>query len=99
MAFNMIYGNKVETEVLEEIEGEIDLSLEKSLILWNDDKNTFNWVEQTLMEVCGHDEIQAKQCSFLIHHKGKCSVKHGSYNTLKPMKEEIIFRGINATIE
>lgn len=69
------------------------------LIVWNDEVNTFDWVIQTLMEVCGHSEEQAEQCAFIIHFKGKYSVKNGDYDMLKPMCNTINDRGINATIE
>lgn len=70
-----------------------------SLIVWNDEVNTFEWVIETLMEVCGHTEQQAEQCSMIIHTKGKYAVKEGSYTTLKPQCDAITERGINATIE
>jgi ATP-dependent Clp protease adaptor protein ClpS len=70
-----------------------------SLIVWNDDVNTFEWVIETLMAVCGHTEQQAEQCSMLIHNKGKYAVKEGSYEVLKPMCDAITERGISATIE
>lgn len=69
------------------------------LIVWNDDVNTFDWVIETLMEVCGHTEVQAEQCALFIHYKGKYGVKHGSYEELEPMCTAIIDRGINATVE
>lgn len=69
------------------------------LIVWNDEVNTFEWVIQTLVEVCGHSEEQAEQCAFLIHFKGKYSVRHGSYEDLKPQCDAITDRGIGATIE
>lgn len=69
------------------------------LIVWNDEVNTFDWVIETLMEVCGHSEEQAEQCAFIIHFKGKYAVKNGTYDTLKPMCNTINDRGINATIE
>lgn len=69
------------------------------LVLWNDDFNTFDWVIKTLIEVCNHDILQAEQCTLLVHHKGKCSVKEGNYDTLKIMYDSIIERGIQATIE
>ena len=69
------------------------------LILHNDNHNTFQWVIETLVTVCKHDEVQAEQCSYLIHYKGKYAVKHGSFEALKPMKEAIAERGINVTIE
>jgi ATP-dependent Clp protease adaptor protein ClpS len=70
-----------------------------SLIVWNDEVNTFEWVIETLMEVCGHSQEQAEQCAMLIHTKGKYAVKHGSYDDLKPQCDAITDRGIGATIE
>ncbi len=70
-----------------------------SLIVWNDEVNTFEWVIETLMEVCGHSFEQAEQCAMLIHTKGKYAVKRGSYDELKPFCDAITERGIGATIE
>ena len=70
-----------------------------SLIVWNDEVNTFEWVIKTLIEVCGHSEEQAEQCAYIIHFNGKYAVKRGDYDTLKPMCNAITDRGINATIE
>ncbi len=70
-----------------------------NLIVWNDDKNTFEWVIETLIKVCEHTHEQAEQCAFIIHFHGKYAVKQGDYETLKPMREAITERGINATIE
>ncbi|MCZ2222388.1 MAG: ATP-dependent Clp protease adaptor ClpS [Chitinophagales bacterium] len=70
-----------------------------NLIVWNDEVNTFDWVIETLVEVCNHTEEQAEQCAFLIHFKGKYAVKQGDYNILKPMCNSILDRGINATVE
>ena len=70
-----------------------------TLIVHNDEVNTFDWVIQALIDVCKHTTEQAEQCSYLIHYKGKYAVKHGSLSTLKPMKDAITERGISATIE
>ena len=69
-----------------------------SLIVWNDDVNTFEWVIETLIEVCGHTAEQAEQCAMIIHTQGKYAVKNGSYDELKPMRDAIVERGIDATI-
>ena len=69
------------------------------LIVWNDEVNTFDWVIQTLIEICSHSEQQAEQCAMIIHTKGKYSVKEGEFEPLKPMCEAITERGIGATIE
>ena len=70
-----------------------------TLIVWNDEVNTFDWVIETLIDVCGHSQEQAEQCAMLIHTKGKYAVKNGDYDTLKPMCDAITERGIGATIE
>ena len=70
-----------------------------NLIVWNDEVNTFEWVIETLMEVCEHSYEQAEQCAYIIHFHGKYAVKKGSFDDLEPQCEAIIDRGINATIE
>lgn len=70
-----------------------------SLIIWNDDVNTFDWVIETLMEICKHSQEQAEQCAMLVHYKGKYAVKHGSFEELRPLCEAIIDRGISASVE
>ncbi len=69
------------------------------LIVWNDEVNTFEWVIETLEEVCGHTHEQAEQCAYIIHFKGKYAVKQGEYEELKPKCDAITERGIGATIE
>ena len=70
-----------------------------SLIVWNDEINTFEWVIETLIEICGHSQEQAEQCAMLIHTKGKYAVKNGGYDELKPKCDAITEREIGATIE
>lgn len=70
-----------------------------SLIVWNDNVNTFEWVIETLVEICNHTYEQAEQCAMIIHHQGKYAVKNGTYDFLKPMCDAITDRGIGATIE
>lgn len=70
-----------------------------NLILWNDDVNTFDWVIESLIDVCAHEAPQAEQCALIIHHKGKCGVKKGTFDFLRPQAEELINRGLQATID
>lgn len=70
-----------------------------SLVVWNDEVNTFEWVIETLIQVCGHSNVQAEQCAYLIHFKGKYAVKNGTYDDLKPDCDAITERGIGATVE
>lgn len=83
----------------EEIEVLTDTTNPYQLIVWNDEVNTFDWVIETLITVCGHTTEQAEQCALLIHTQGKYAVKNGEYEELKPMCEAITDRGIGATIE
>lgn len=69
------------------------------LIMWNDEVNTFEWVIETLIDICDHTPEQAEQCAWIIHTKGKYAVKNGSYDELKPKCDAITERGIGATVE
>jgi ATP-dependent Clp protease adaptor protein ClpS len=77
----------------------VDSGNDCQLIVWNDEVNTFDWVIDTLIKVCGHTAQQAEQSAMIIHTKGKYAVKEGSYDTLKPMCDSITERGIGATVE
>lgn len=93
----------IKTEILTDYRDDTDVLTEVeepcSLIVWNDEVNTFEWVIETLIAVCGHSYEQAEQCSYIIHFQGKYAVKQGTYDDLKPMCDAITDRGINATIE
>ncbi len=97
MKFNVAYNPLVEAD--EDVDLLTEESINLNLIVWNDEINTFDWVIDTLMSVCGQEKEQAEQCTLLIHLKGKCSVKNGSYDELKVQKDAITDRLINATIE
>jgi ATP-dependent Clp protease adaptor protein ClpS len=85
-------------------EEEVDLLEEtgssevNDLVVFNDDVNTFEYVIDTLVKICEHSLEQAEQCTLIIHYKGKCTVKTGSFNDLKPMRQAICDRGISAEI-
>jgi len=76
-----------------------DLGEGRYLILHNDEVHTFDFVIESLIKICEMDEIQAEQCTFLVHYKGKCDIKKGRYNELKPYKEALIDKGLEATID
>ncbi len=92
-AYNPALQPEFETDILTEIQKNF------TLIVWNDEVNSFDWVIETLIEVCGHETEQAEQCAMLIHTKGKYAVKNGDYDDLKPQCDAITERGIGATIE
>lgn len=68
------------------------------LVIFNDDVNTFDHVIQTLIKVCKHTAEQAEQCTLIIHYRGKCTVKNGNFNFLRPMRDAICEVGIDARI-
>ncbi len=71
---------------------------QKDLMLHNDDHNTFDFVIESLIDVCGHDYLQAEQCTWIAHYKGKCPVKSGGFEELRPLHEEFSRRGLTTTI-
>jgi ATP-dependent Clp protease adaptor protein ClpS len=74
-------------------------SHEKILVLHNDDYHTFDYVIDALIEICNHDTLQAEQCTLLVHYKGKCDVKKGSFSYLRPMKKALVQKDLKATID
>ena len=92
-------GNKEQVKDRVDVDIMVDSEDPFHLVVWNDEVNTFEWVIETLVEVCKHSVEQAEQCAYIIHFKGKYSVKQGSYEDLKPMCDAITERGIGATVE
>lgn len=84
---------------IEWVEVETEKQNTLSLLVWNDEVNTFDFVIQSLVEICQHTYEQAEQCTLIIHFKGKYAVKHGSREELRPMRDAFVDRGIGATIE
>ena len=81
-----------ETSVLEAI------GINNEIVLYNDDVNTFDHVIDTLIRVCNHTSEQAEQCAILVHYKGKCTVKTGDFDELKPQCTSLLEAGLSAEI-
>ncbi|MFK7000426.1 ATP-dependent Clp protease adaptor ClpS [Flavobacterium oreochromis] len=75
-----------------------EVSINHEIILYNDDVNTFDHVIDTLIRVCDHEELQAEQCAILVHYTGKCGVKTGSFDELKPQCSALLDAGLSAEI-
>lgn len=71
---------------------------EHQIVLFNDDVNTFDHVVETLIQACDHTLEQAEQCSIIVHYKGKCTVKTGSYDDLKPRCTKLLQADLSAEI-
>ncbi len=91
--------NSALTRELEIVKEHENIDEPVKLVVWNDEVNTFDWVIQSLMDVCGHDNEQAEQCAWIIHYKGKYTVKIGPMKKLSVMREALVDRGIGATVE
>lgn len=73
-------------------------SLNNEIIVYNDDVNTFDHVIETLVKVCNHTSEQAEQCALIIHYNGKCTVKTGILEKLKPQCLQLLEAGLSAEI-
>jgi len=87
---------------IEKIQEELDVLVKETpkheIILHNDDVNTFDFVIDSLINVCDHTLEQAEQCTILVHYKGKCAVKTGEYKELEPRCTKLLELGLSAEI-
>ena len=86
-------------KVQEEVLVEEQLGINNEIVLYNDDVNTFDHVIDTLIKVCKHTSEQAEQCAILVHYKGRCTVRTGSFDELKPLCTQLLEAGLSAEIE
>ncbi len=94
----MITNHYPETEELLEhdvITKEDELNM---IVLFNDHVNTFEWVIECLMKYCDHDSLQAEQCAHIVHFNGKCAVKTGTFEKLKPICETLLEKGLSVEL-
>lgn len=86
----------------EKVSEEVDVltkeEKDNEIVVYNDDVNTFDHVIQSLIAACDHTPIQAEQCSLIVHYKGKCTVKTGSYQDLEPRCSKLLEEGLSAEI-
>jgi ATP-dependent Clp protease adaptor protein ClpS len=83
---------------LEELLLEEEVVKQNEIVLFNDDVNTFDHVIDTLIYACDHTPEQAEQCSLIVHYKGKCTVKTGPFEDLKPRCSKLLEAGLSAEI-
>ena len=83
----LITASAVETQ--EDVLSEVALDGDWSVVLFNDNHNTFDHVIDCLITTCGHDALQAEQCAMIVHFKGKCTVKTGTYDELVPIHKSL----------
>ncbi|MCH2045710.1 MAG: ATP-dependent Clp protease adaptor ClpS [Saprospiraceae bacterium] len=95
--------NNIKMQSKEQLEEDVLLAdptvLDAKLIVYNDDFNTFDWVIESFVKICRHTATQAEQLSYIIHFKGKATVKSGSRSILRPYRDALVDRGLSAVIE
>lgn len=87
------------TETDELVDERVDVGEPLALMLYNDDENTFDHVIKSLIDICKHSMEQAEQVAWIVHTKGKCDVKHGGFEKLRPLCKSLQDRGLSAVIE
>ena len=87
-----------ETEEQVDILENIDIDSPSALVVFNDDVNTFEHVIDALIEIWNHTTEQAEQCTLIVHYKGKCSVKKGTFKDMVPMRNALCDKGISAEV-
>ena len=85
-------------ETSEEVLLKEEVKTQNEIVLYNDEVNTFDHVIETLIHACDHTAEQAEQCSLIVHYKGKCTVKTGLYDDLKPRCSVLLEAGLSAEI-
>ena len=85
-------------KVRERVSVKESVQLDNEIVVYNDDVNTFDHVIDTLIAVCSHTAEQAEQCAILVHYKGKCTVKTGVFDELKPQCSQLLEAGLSAEI-
>lgn len=85
-------------KIQEEFLVDEQVGINNEIVLYNDEVNTFDHVIETLIRVCQHSSEQAEQCAILVHYKGKCTVKTGSFDQLKPQCTQLLEAGLSAEI-
>ena len=69
------------------------------LILYNDEVNSFDFVIDSLVDICEHDPMQAENCAMIAHFKGRCPVKNGSFSELEPYHLALSNRQLTVEIQ
>jgi ATP-dependent Clp protease adaptor protein ClpS len=77
----------------------VDQQNQATLVLHNDEINTFDYVMEILIEICDHSTTQAEQCATITHYKGKCEVRSGSVTAMRELRYQLISRGLKATVD
>lgn len=89
----------METDIKDVTSTDEKITEKYTLVLHNDEENTFHHVINCLVKICGHEPSQAEQCAMITHQNGKCDVKSGELDELKTIKINLNEAGLEATIQ
>ena len=85
-------------EIAFEEQVEVLEAKEHQIVLHNDDVNTFDHVIRCLVRICDQSPEQAEQCAYIVHYHGKCVVKTGVFEDLKPRCLLLLEEGLSAEL-
>jgi len=68
------------------------------VVLIDDNVNTFDHVTNCLIEICGHNYLQAVQSSLITHNVKQCSIFVDSYDLCVDICDELVAEGLNAIV-
>jgi len=69
------------------------------VILFNDSVNTFDHVEDCLVNICKHEKSKAKKIAKEAHDKGKAVCYTGSLEVCELIAEKMAEKGLTVTVE
>ena len=69
------------------------------IILFNDPVNTFDWVIESLVDICDHTHAQAEQCAWIVHFKGKYAIKSGPKEDMIEKCIALLNKGLTAEVQ
>ena len=69
------------------------------VILFNDNINSFDHVEDCLINICKHEKSKAKKIALEAHNKGKAICFTGSMEVCESISEKLGAEGLTVTLE
>ena len=88
-----------ELDILEKIVSKNKTDKPYSLVVHNDDVNSFEYVIMCFINFLKHEPTQAEQCTMIVHNNGKCEVKRGSRDDIKTYHGLLQQAGLSVTME
>lgn len=80
-------------------EKQLDSRDDNTLVLYNDEYNTFEHVIESLVDICGHNPVQAEQCAVITHYTGSCDIKTGRKKILSSMSSSLLEKKLTSEVK